>query len=183
MARKPGQPQEIDKGRHSRIDISVNERGALAVTQRIYQLASTLSKISPAAARSLRGKALRLGINTTKLIENVAVAALTNVVTNTPVDTGQAKANWKCAVRISRPLSEPEFGTFDKSGQATIAEGEALIRSTPRPDGHSIYISNALPYIKPLNEGHSTQAAAGFVEMAVQEATQVAKNANILKVG
>lgn len=73
------------------------------------------------------------------------------------------------------------FGEFDYDGDRTIAAGEALIRSTPRPDGHSIYISNSLPYISALNHGHSGQAPAGFVELAVQAGSQVASNAKLLK--
>lgn len=32
----------------------------------------------------------------------------------------------------------------------------------------AIFISNNLPYIRPLNEGHSTQAPSGYIDAAVQ---------------
>jgi hypothetical protein len=162
-----------------RLDIIVNERGASTSARDIRQLADAAAKLSPALARSLRGHALRIGISTDALVKDVAVAALETVVRATPVDTGRARRNWQTAVRVSRSISVP-IEEFDKSGEATIAEGTAIIRGSERPDGHSIIISNSLKYIQALNSGHSKQAAAGFVERAVQSARNTVSNANLL---
>ena len=34
--------------------------------------------------------------------------------------------------------------------------------------GDSVYIANGLPYIRRLNDGHSTQQPEGFIEKAIQ---------------
>lgn len=164
-----------------KIDIVINERGGKAVTRALQQLADTTQKISPATARSLRGKALRIGLNIDKMIEDVGVAVLERVVHATPVDTGQARGGWTTHIRVSRSPTEGRFGNLDKSGEDTIAEGTYTIRNTTRPDGHSIIISNGLPYIAALNNGWSSQAAAGFVERAVQSGVDTVRNSKILK--
>lgn len=167
-------------GKGSRIDIAVNEQGASAMLRDINQLAASAHKLSPALARSLRGHALRVGLNLEKAVQETAVAVLDKVVHTTPHDTGQARANWQVAVRAARPINEPLIGKLDYSGDETVIAGEAVIRGTPRPDGHTIYISNSLPYIQALNEGHSKQAPEGFVELAVQAGAQAAEKARVL---
>lgn len=164
-----------------KIDIVVNEKGASAVIRALNLLADSTQKLSPAAARSLRAQALRLGLNLNKLVQDVAIEILTTVVHTSPVDTGQFRGGWTTDIRVSNTRSEPLYGNLDKSGDATIAKGKATITSSPRPDGHSVIISNALPYGRALNEGWSKQAPAGFVQMAVQAGNQIARNARILK--
>jgi hypothetical protein len=171
----------VDRGRNERIDIAINEKGASVAVRKLYQLADSLQKISPAAARSLRGKALRVGLNIDQMVKDVASAVLEKVVSTTPHDTGRARANWQTAVRISRPISEPEWEKYDYEGTHTIEDGKALIQSSPRPDGSTVYISNSLPYIKALNDGWSKQAPANFVELAVQAGSQAVSNSKVLK--
>jgi hypothetical protein len=164
-----------------KIDIVINERGASTVTRDINLLADITQKLSPAMARSLRGAALRIGLNTTALVDAVAVAALETVVRASPRDSGQFRGAWQTFARVSRSPSEGRYGNLDYSGEATIAEGTAVIKgSSPRPDGTSIIISNGMPYGPRLNEGWSSQAAAGFVERAVQSARNTVSNANLL---
>jgi hypothetical protein len=82
---------------------------------------------------------------------------------------GRARANW------IPTLGVPHTGTvdrIDKQGAATIAL-LAPVTADFRL-GQTIWISNSLPYIVPLNNGHSTQAPAGYVEMAVQEGLRAA---------
>ncbi len=165
----------------TRIDIAVSEQGASAVLRDVNQLASAMQRLSPATARSLRGLALRVGMNLEKAVEDVAVAVLDKVVHTTPHDTGQARANWQVTVRAARPPTTPLIGKLDYDGDATVAEGTAKIRGTPRPDGHVVFITNALPYIQALNEGHSQQAPAGFVELAVQAGAVEAERIRVLK--
>ena len=91
-------------------------------------------------------------------VRKVALAVDRELVNQTPVDTGRARANWipsvgSPSVKIVEPGEKPdasaEFQTFtlDKT----------------------IFLSNNLPYIRRLNEGHSDQAPAGFVDNAVQK--------------
>lgn len=88
------------------------------------------------------------------------------LVLATPVDTGRARANW--TPTIGTPSTEYKKGSYDKSGSNAISEATNLTKSL-KP-GDDFYISNNAPYIGALNDGHSKQAPAGFVEKAVQVA-------------
>lgn len=92
-----------------------------------------------------------------KTVRKVALAVDAQLVLTTPVDTGRARSNWISSlntpdVRIVEPGTVPNI--------PGVAEKYTL--------SDTILITNSLPYIKPLNEGHSKQAPAGFVELAVQ---------------
>lgn len=161
---------------NTRIDIAVSEQGASTCVRALNQLADISAKLSPTLAKSLRGRALRLGENLAKTVENAAVAILDTVVHTTPRDTGRARANWITAVRTSRPPSSPTENT-DYDGDATVAAGTDVIRNTKRQPGQVIFISNSVPYIDLLNHGRSTQAAEGFVERAIQAGVDSVKKA------
>lgn len=163
----------------TRIDIAVSEQGASVVLRAIEQLADACQKLSPALAKSLRGRMLRIGINADRMVKEAAIAALDKVVHTTPHDTGQARANWQVAIRSARPINTPTEEQ-DYDGDATVAKGTAIIRGTKRQPGQVIFISNSLPYIQRLNEGWSQQAAAGFVERSVQAAVHAAAKVKII---
>jgi hypothetical protein len=76
---------------------------------------------------------------------------------------GRARANW--IPTLGTPASEP-VERIDKQGSATIALLAGVTADYEL--GQTIWISNNLQYIQRLNEGHSTQAPAGFVEMAIE---------------
>lgn len=164
-----------------RIDIAINERGTDVVLRKLDDLASTLQRLSPRMAASLRGKALRVGINTDKLVKDVAAEVLDKVVHTTPHDTGQARGNWQVEISTNRPATAQLLGHLDYDGDATVAEGKAKIYGTPRALGQTIFISNSLDYIKALNEGWSKQAPSSFVQLAVQAGAHLASDANLTK--
>ncbi len=74
----------------------------------------------------------------------------------TPKDTGRASSNWLGSV------ASPRTDTLE------IYSGSPQFNFAGYQNGAKLYISNNLPYIKPLNAGHSKQAPAGFVEAEVQ---------------
>ena len=86
----------------------------------------------------------------------VMAAVDREVVIATPVDTGRARASWLPGV------DSPEFETLPPGQYPTPGPKEWEKAQTGR-----YYLTNNLPYIVPLNEGHSQQAPAGFVEEAV----------------
>lgn len=100
-----------------------------------------------------------------------AIAVLDDLTWNTPVDVSTALSNWQ--VGIGSPVSGevpahiPGFmgSTRGASVRANIELGRRRIEA--RQPGQPIYLSNLLPYIRPLNDGHSSQQAAGFVQRAV----------------
>lgn len=102
---------------------------------------------------------------------------------DTPVDTAEARSNWR--ISIGRPLSgviapykpylsrwSPPYGPGGSKGESTnlsqvTAQGKARLS---RYKTGSIYISNNVPYIGPLDRGHSKQTSGGFVARAVDNA-------------
>lgn len=112
----------------------------------------------------------------------VALEVTANLIEDTPVDTGHARANWLPS--IGAPMTEivGSSDSVDSGTQATaIAEiaayGESLrgVRSffsfaSALLGGTEaeIYISNNVPYINRLNQGHSPQAPPGFIESAIE---------------
>ncbi len=94
----------------------------------------------------------------------LGLQALRGVVNKTPVDTGRARANWNVA--LGQPSNETTDAT-DPGGQQTLAKGEGTILSV-KPFGQ-IWLSNNLPYARPLEDGHSGQAPNGMVAVTVTE--------------
>lgn len=123
--------------------------------------------------------------NTDKTIREVAVAVDGAVVIATPVDTGRARANWQTSVGVPitstrAPYSDGADGsTAGTNARSAIDQCKAAVVGYKA--GQTVYITNNLPYITPLNEGTSAQAPEGFVEKSVLKATATVKSARILK--
>lgn len=94
-------------------------------------------------------------------VKRLAAFHIWNGVTiQTPRDTGRAAASWNMAVENADLSVAPEAESVPMPMPPTIG------KVAP---GRRIVISNNLPYIVPLNDGHSTQAPAGFVQSVVRE--------------
>ncbi len=101
---------------------------------------------------------------------STALIAVTELVNNTPVDTGRARGNWNLDINaVNESIDSPE----DESGFVTITKAEASLTGLKIDD--TAYISNHLPYIERLNDGHSQQSPAGFVEAALQVTNRKAR--------
>lgn len=87
-----------------------------------------------------------------------------SVVYGTPVDTGRARGNWYCT--IGEPSTKVDQEGFDPSG-ATAVGRIANICATVQL-GQVIWLSNNLPYILPLENGHSKQAPQGMVDLNLE---------------
>ena len=125
--------------------------------------------------------ARRLDADIGLVTRRVALQIFTGIVEKTPVDTGRARSNW--AINVGGPapppsnaVSEEEARSLRRTGQRrspsavtsqAVTEAEA---SAAGIDGTAVvHITNNLPYISALNEGHSRQAPAGFVETTLAE--------------
>lgn len=103
---------------------------------------------------------------------SVALTVLGELVYKTPVDTSQALSNWQVSLISPLPIGgeiDPYFpgerGSSQRSSaQAAIEQARRVLNG--KLPGDTIYLSNVLPYIVPLNNGHSGQQAAGWVERA-----------------
>lgn len=94
----------------------------------------------------------------------LAVNLTAELTERTPVDTGWARANWIPALGAPQLLSgKPSGGDGDRIAQES---GSLEILAFKLADG-AIFVANGVPYIARLNAGWSTQAPAGFVELAI----------------
>lgn len=138
-------------------------------------------------AESMRRYAGQIEKNAPRVQREVAAAVLQAVIVSTPVGNptlwkgphpkgyvgGRARANWLVGVG-SAPTGEVDVG------HDAMTAGEAVIASAAgtRAD---IHITNNVPYIVPLNEGHSHQAPAAFVETAIANGVAKAKESKVLE--
>lgn len=109
-------------------------------------------------------KVASVGNEAKKHVANAIVKYLVNI---TPVDTSQALSNWQA--RDGSPVLSaigaysPGFMGSTQSASAQAAmEAAAQVIALAKP-GETIYLSNVLPYIKPLDQGSSSQHPGGFV--------------------
>lgn len=85
----------------------------------------------------------------------------------TPRDTNRANNGWDLTVSSpggSDPGDVPGKQKRHAPKRAQASRGEATKADIKEP----IYITNNVPYIVALNNGHSQQAPTGFVENAVE---------------
>lgn len=117
---------------------------------------------------------------TTRLVQRIVLDVTANLIEDTPVDTGWARANWVPSIGdpftgTAGSAQEARAGVIDRSPQeqgiAQVALGYTLSQG-------NITISNNVPYIRRLNEGSSSQAPAAFVQSAIARAIS---NANSLR--
>lgn len=116
-----------------------------------------------------------ININLNPLIEQIikqerdhlATAVLTDLVFQTPVDTGAAKANWIVSGDSPNSFASESRVNF----AAAWAEGSRNIKKCAVYS--DVYIQNNLPYIARLNDGHSLQAPSKYVDrIVVQRAAE-----------
>ena len=103
----------------------------------------------------------KTGVRLDLVVKKIAFDVFSSVVKRTPVDTGRARASWTIAINRTDLTTAP-VGSSVSITSPTAALG-------PVKWGDTVYISNNLPYIVPLNNGSSVQAPEGFVQMAVEE--------------
>lgn len=136
-------------------------------------------------ARRIRDIGDQVGTKAPAVVRKTALAVDQTVVMATPVDEGRARANWQVQVdtaasNIIEPYVPGKGGsTGAQNAQAAIEQGKIAISAAP--PGSEIHITNNLPYIGALNDGHSAQAPAGFVEQAVQNGIETIRRARLIE--
>jgi hypothetical protein len=111
-----------------------------------------------------------------QLVATVAQHVVEDVARENPVLTGQSSANWKTA--IGSPDTSWDQGANHLGGQHSIDEARSALVALAM--GQTVYITNNVPYIIDLNNGSSTKAPAGFVEMAIVDALHRTASFNLL---
>lgn len=121
-------------------------------------------------AQSMERRAAALGTVGNQRAIDVARAILRDLGIVSPVDSSLFVSNWQVKLDGHAVASIPAF-FFGSNGSSRAESVEAMLRmgdyvlDGKRP-GQTIYISNVLPYAQRLNEGHSKQEPAFFVERA-----------------
>lgn len=104
-----------------------------------------------------------------KVVKKVAFQLFRRIIEKTPVDTGRARASWNISVGRINPSVAPE-GQHPKSASALATKANAVLAGYGA-DGRlpAVWISNNLPYIGELENGHSQQAPAGMLKLSIME--------------
>ena len=117
--------------------------------------------------------------------KKVALAVLSHLVRNTPVDTSQALSNWQVGIGapVHTTIDPIVYGSYG-STQAQSAAGaiaKAKLQLASKRPGQPIFISNAIHYIKELDDGtiKSNSKPSGFVERAMIIARNEAKDVKL----
>lgn len=93
----------------------------------------------------------------------IALEIFRELIETTPIDTGRAKAGWNLG-----PMLTSNVPPKDKSGYGYDVSMNVNPSMAPK-DADIIYIYNNVEYIGRLNEGSSTQAPRGFVQIAIDK--------------
>jgi hypothetical protein len=119
----------------------------------------------------LDGVTDKLTLGLERLMESLAEEIGEEVVADTPVLTGYARANWRPSVNA--PLDDP-VSFLDPTGRGAIGRIRAVARTAKLSD--KIYIKNNAPYIEQLNAGRSKtqQPTPGYVQRAIKRGTDIA---------
>lgn len=114
---------------------------------------------------------------------NVDANLRENPPVGTPVDTGWARANWVPSLgepaNIDGALRDPKPGDV-ASRQQMQQQGLNEVLAWTVNDG-PIFDTNNVPYIEPLNNGHSPQSPPGFVQAALEKAVRETYSAGASK--
>ena len=119
--------------------------------------------VSGTFKRDLARWAEKVQTQTAQNVGQIIIAIFTDLVMKTPVDTGRARASWRIGIGAPDLSHEPEgeYGHGVPTSQAGKIKGLTLRDLARAP----IYITNSVPYINPLEYGHSRQAPHGMVRL------------------
>ena len=122
--------------------------------------------------KKFAGDAKKQGERYTKAI---IIGLYRDCILRTPVDTGRARSNWMLS--INSPLrgvtetkdSEAQKGSHSGRSHAMSSVADAKLKQGLE-DASMVYITNSVPYIGRLDEGHSAQNTKGIIKPAIEKA-------------
>lgn len=106
--------------------------------------------------------AAKVKIAPSKVVKRIAFDLFGRIVVHTPWLTGRARASWTIAV------NDADRHVMSPASPGTVYPGATAGFLDVKP-GDSVVISNNLPYITALEDGHSTKAPAGMVKLSIEE--------------
>lgn len=110
----------------------------------------------------------RVGNKAELVVRKTALELFSGMVMKSAVDTGRFRGNWQCGFgSIITTTGSPE----DKSGSGAIGRAGVVLDGFKA--GHTIYMTNSMPYARRLEyDAWSKQATAGMVRITVREYSQ-----------
>ena len=116
-------------------------------------------------ASGIAGYAKRTGLSIDNTVIHICAEASTSIIEMTPRKSGRAAGNWYATI------GEASTAT-SKTRRDTDATSVAL-STAQKASGKVFYLTNNLPYIIPLEYGHSKQARNpnGMVRITVEKIT------------
>ena len=114
-------------------------------------------------ARDIKTFEARVKTDADKVMESFLFGLYGEIIRRTPVaalNGGRAKGSWELGTKLATDRRTTD-GPKNKSGIARIPSG--LAGMAQKSDRVPVYISSAIPYIVPLEHGHSQQAPKGFM--------------------
>lgn len=142
-------------------------------------------------SKRMKARAGKLDRNVNQAVRKVGLVLHRELVLGTPVDTGTARSNWFVSLGAPADGTRKAFAPYPKGSQgggAGVGENANASRAleagaaklAQRKPGQSIYVTNNLPYITRLDEGHSAQAPANFVKRATMHAKVLLRKLKVL---
>lgn len=138
-------------------------------------------------ARRIDRIAVRVEGNVERALKDCAGVVARSVISNTPVDTGRATSNWTAqmdaAFEGTFPARVPGIAgsTAEANALAAVEAAEQVIETFDIEKNGAIHITNNLPYIGALNDGHSKQAPTDFVRLSVLDGLATVRGAKIIE--
>lgn len=121
--------------------------------------------------RTLTVYAAQVGRHPQATQRKATKALARELILATPVDEGTARSNWQVGVTPSAsPRAAYSPGShlgISESGNASSAIAAANAAVDAAPSGSTLFVSNPVPYIDILDQGHSRQAPRGMIRRAL----------------
>lgn len=116
----------------------------------------------------------KAGKKADKVVREICLNLLSEIVYKTPVDTGRARANWQSSIgtpAVGTIKFDADAGSGIRAPNKSAASVSAINNGVPllkQATGNIFWITNNLPYIQRLEyEGWSNQAPRGMVGIAI----------------
>lgn len=100
-----------------------------------------------------------------RMLRALGLKFLAMVAPQTPVDTGRARAGW-AAMADAEGMPLPIRGNREAIAKGRTEGSYDMLRGR---NSATLRIRNAVPYIVPLEYGHSEQAPAGFTRVTLRQ--------------
>ena len=112
-----------------------------------------------------------LNIGVAEAEQKLVLDGLTMLAERTPKDTGRAAASWDVSLDQPGDSVQPEGSRFSEEAAVTAAQqhGHGLVGELTANPYRVIWLFDNVPYIIPLEHGHSQQAPNGMAALTVAD--------------